>query len=189
MHKPALILIKHAMPEIDPARPAREWPISEDGIASCKPLADALRPYQPVMIAASHEPKATRTGQLVADHLGIPCETRDDLHEHDNTGEPFTSPEDFRASIQRFFAAPDRVVYGRESSHDAGQRMEAALVALVNGHPNQTVAVSSHGRVIASFVRQHNALDVFDFWQRLKLASFAVLSLPDFSLLDVIVPD
>ena len=66
-----LILIKHALPQIDETKPAPDWQLSDSGRASCTHLADALRPYKPDLLITSEESKARENGQLVAEHLQI----------------------------------------------------------------------------------------------------------------------
>ena len=61
-----LILVKHAMPTLEPEVPSRAWHLSDAGRARCLPLAEQIAAYRPVAIAASAEPKATETAQIVA---------------------------------------------------------------------------------------------------------------------------
>src|SRR5437016_3235896 len=81
-----LILVKHAMPALEPDLPSHAWRLSDMGRASCIPLADRLAAYQPTAIAASAEPKATETARIVAGRLGVALEVVADLHENDRTG-------------------------------------------------------------------------------------------------------
>jgi len=57
-----LILIKHALPQINKTQSAPDWQLSDSGRASCAPLAEALRPYKPDLLITSEEPKARETG-------------------------------------------------------------------------------------------------------------------------------
>jgi phosphohistidine phosphatase SixA len=63
-----LILIKHAMPQVDEQKSSADWQLSDRGRASCKPLADASRPYKPDLFITSEEPKARESGQLTAEY-------------------------------------------------------------------------------------------------------------------------
>ena len=42
---PQLVLVKHALPEIVPAVPSREWRLSEEGRIRCRILAEKLGQY------------------------------------------------------------------------------------------------------------------------------------------------
>ena len=103
-----LILVKHAMPEIIPTLPAREWQLSDSGRLSCLMLAERLSEHRPDVVITSTEPKAIQTGQIVADKLGIMCEIGDNLHEHERHNESFSNRENFETTIAEFFSHPDQ---------------------------------------------------------------------------------
>jgi broad specificity phosphatase PhoE len=64
-----LILIRHAMPEIDPQVPSELWHLGDEG----RTAARSLRPLvtQPAYYVASTEPKALETLQEVAGDLNV----------------------------------------------------------------------------------------------------------------------
>ncbi|MBI3997512.1 MAG: histidine phosphatase family protein, partial [Armatimonadetes bacterium] len=107
-----LILIKHSLPKIVPDVPANQWRLSGEGRQRCEALADRLKAYHPDVIVTSVEPKAQETAEIVAERLGIPLETLPDLHEHDRSGVPFFTPEQFEAAVAGFFAQPAKPVLG-----------------------------------------------------------------------------
>jgi broad specificity phosphatase PhoE len=76
-----LILIKHALPEIDPERPAPEWHLGDTGRAQAETLAEQLRAYAPQRVLTSVESKAHETGEIVANQLGLTCDTVTSIHE------------------------------------------------------------------------------------------------------------
>jgi broad specificity phosphatase PhoE len=191
MHK--LILIKHSLPEMISALPARSWLLSETGRRRCKPLADMLAIHQPDVIITSVEPKALETGQIVASLLDKPCETAPGLHEHDRSNESFGTQEQFQASVAEFFARPGKLVFGLETADQAHHRFSQALTGVLEQHPAQNVALVAHGTVITLFVARSVGLrfspalvgEPFAFWQRLGLPSFVLLARPGFDILDV----
>ena len=67
-----VVLVKHASPILDSSRPAREWRLGEEGEAQSRRLADRLRAFSPLRLVASPEPKAFKTGQVVAAELDLP---------------------------------------------------------------------------------------------------------------------
>src|SRR5579885_2855921 len=81
-----LILIKHALPAVVPAIPASQWVLSDEGRRRCAAVVARLaRVVAPATIAASDEPKARETAQLLAAQLGFDGALRidHDLREHE----------------------------------------------------------------------------------------------------------
>lgn len=182
-----LILIKHAMPDVVPGKPASTWLLSDDGKRACRPLAERLRIHTPEFIVTSTEPKANETGLRVSSILGIPFESAPDLHEHRRDTVPYhDSAEEWHASIARFFNQPDDVVLGEESAAQAGDRFAGAIEQVVQRHPERTVAIVSHGTVISLYVARIAGVDPFPLWQRLGLPSFVVLSGPDRETVEIV---
>lgn len=128
---PELILVKHSLPEIVPAMPASQWRLSETGRLKCSILAGRLAVHHPDVVVASSEPKAAETGQIIANLLGRPFATAEELHEHDRGNVGFLSGEHFEAAIARFFENPQSLVLGRETADQAHQRFAAAIEVII----------------------------------------------------------
>lgn len=173
-----LVLVKHAMPTLVPGVPAASWTLSDAGRRACAPLAARLAEHDSAVIVTSTEPKAAETGRLVAAALNLPDSTAPGLHEHDAGETPLLGETAWRATIARFFAEPDALVFGRETAAQAGQRFAEAVAAAVDGHATGTTVIVAHGRVISLFVAQTNPVDPFALWGELGLPSFVVLSWP-----------
>ena len=175
-----LILIKHAAPEVVPNVSSEQWHLSERGRASCAALAEALRPHRPDAIVSSEEPKAQETAELVAGHLGVPWATAPGLHEHDRRGVPHMRSGEFISHVELMFRRHDERVLGHESADEALRRFRDALRDVLARHPEETVAVVSHGTVIALYVAEHaDEHTAFELWRKLGLPSFVVLSRPE----------
>ena len=181
---PNLILVKHASPEVVAELPAEQWRLSEQGRSSCPRLAEALRPYEPAVVVSSAEPKASETGELLARALSIPFHTAPNLHEHDRSNVPHLRSGEFISLMEVLFRRPEQLVLGRETAAGALKRFANALDDVLERHggEDKTVAVVSHGTVIALFLARHGAGAGFDLWRKMKLPSFAVLRLPGFAL-------
>ena len=173
---PTLILVRHSIPAIDPARSADQWSLSAEGRQRCAPLADRLAQHHPGVIVTSVEPKAVETARLVAEGL----------HEHDRRGVPFESRAAFEAAVARFFAEPARLVFGNETADGAHARFAAAVAVVLARHPGENVAVVTHGTVMTLFVARANRLEPFAFWRQLGLPALVVLSRPGFEGLHVV---
>lgn len=172
-----ILLIKHAMPLIQPQIPAPHWRLSDAGRDACAALAAALTPYAPEVIVTSEEPKAVETGEHTANYLSVPVMTRAGFHEQDNSGEIYEKEvSDWHAKVWAMFAQRHEVVYGVESAEAAAQRFEAALREVMAHLPGKRLAVVAHGRVITAFVTRYTPeIDAFDLWRSLSLPSFVVL--------------
>ena len=173
-----LLLIKHSLPELAPAVPAAAWQLSAVGRARCAPLAAAIAAYQPEVIFASTEPKATATADLLAGPLGLAYTVAPNLHEHERHTTPWLTAAAFAAQVARCFAEPAALVMGEETADQAHRRFAGAVDALVAAHPNRTLAVIAHGTVISLYVARATGCAPFPLWQQLGLPAFVVLSLP-----------
>ena len=180
-----LLLVKHALPDIRPNVPAREWRLGERGRAQSARLAEALRPYSPGVVISSDEPKAAETGRIVAEALGLPYRAAPGLNEHDVTGEPYLDdPAAFEAAVKSLFGVPERRVFGSESANEALRRFSGAVETALEPYPEENVVLVAHGRVNTLFVAAHNDVEPFAFWQSWRLGTFTVLSRPEYGLLE-----
>ena len=181
-----LLLVRHSLPHIDPNRPANEWSLSEEGRRRCQPLAARLSTYRPDAIVSSLEHKAIETAEIVAGRLGLSVATALDLHEHDRRTAPHLSAEQFEASVAALFAHPAQRVFGAETADQAHRRFAQAVEKVARDRAGQTVAIVAHGTVITLFVSRLTGSDPLAFWKHLGLPSFVVLSLPEWTLQEVV---
>ncbi|MEL6822271.1 MAG: histidine phosphatase family protein [Calditrichota bacterium] len=173
---PNIILIKHAMPEILQSEPAKNWVLSEAGIASCNALADAFAGYEIQQLFSSREIKAVQTAEIVGEQLGLVNTPIADLHENDRNGFPFfENPEDWKQQFREFFANPGQRIIGNESAEEALARFEKAVRDLIRKHADESLAIVAHGTVITLLVAAYHDIEPFEFWASLELPSFVVL--------------
>jgi broad specificity phosphatase PhoE len=183
---PNLILIKHSMPDLVPTMRPNQWHLSAEGQARCRSLAERLAPYAPQALYTSDEVKAMETGRLIGPALGLAPTEHPNVHENEREGVDFPEWSVIENGIRQFYAVPDRIVFGSESADHAYERFDAALQALLGVHPDQTVAVVTHGTVIANWVARKTRTDPYDLWKRLSPPGFVVLSRPDLQLVAVV---
>ena len=182
-----LILVKHSLPRVAPDYTAAEWHLSDVGQTRCVLLAEQLRSYDISMLVASPEPKAAETAELVGQRLGLTVEVVNCLQEHDRSDVPFyESHDDFKEVVKRLFDRPDELVMGRETAIQTRTRFERALDDVLANHPTGNIAVVTHGTVMSLYVGQLAGTDAYDFWRRLGLPSFTVLSLPDLRIVETV---
>lgn len=183
---PRLILVKHAQPEIVTGRPPSQWRLSDEGRRSCLTLATRLAAYHPARVVTSPEKRAHETAQRVAQKLGVPLLVNDRLFEHRRDTVPFLPKEQFRQAIQEMMQKPEWRVFGEESAAESLARFSGAIWRLVEQYPSQTLAVVSHGTVIALFAAACCHLEPFELWSRLGMPAFLVLRTPEMVIEDVV---
>ena len=183
-----LILVKHAMPQVDVDTPAHLWRLRPEGAAAAGTLAlRLLARYQPSKVVASVEPKATETGSIIAERLRLPFATTEGLHEHDRRTVGFLGRAKFAARIHDLFAYPEQVVFGSESASDALMRFATAVDrAIAEDDSGGDVVVVSHGTVISLFVATRSDVDGENLWATLGLPSYVSLELPNHRIVEIV---
>lgn len=173
-----LILVKHALPAINPSQPSHAWRLGDAGRHGAYALAAHLAPYLPARLSCSPEPKASGTADVLGAALGLPPMIIAGLEEHHRATVDYLGREEFQQAVAAFFAAPDQLVFGEETADAAYARFGAAVDALIAGAPNETQIVVAHGTVIALFASRRAGVEPVPLWRRLGLPSFVVLELP-----------
>ncbi|MDY6876012.1 MAG: histidine phosphatase family protein [Chloroflexota bacterium] len=144
-----LYLIRHARAQMM-GDAAERWPLSEQGRREAGVLArqDFWREVE--LIFSSPEPKAVQTAEPAARRWGIPLVTVDCLYE---LRRPRLVP-DYETVIARLFAEPEISIAGLETAAQAAERVTRCIKELVAIHPEQTLAVVSHGLLATLFLAQ-----------------------------------
>ncbi|MEM7738204.1 MAG: histidine phosphatase family protein [Deinococcota bacterium] len=179
-----LILIRHAETRQDPNVSSHEWQLTASAYDACAQLANELREDELQRIVTSNEFKATETGRVMAEQLGIPVSQADNLHEHAREGFPYVAPDVFFNTLHRFFDNPNVLVFGQETANQAAVRFEKGVQQVLETHPHDKLAIVSHGTVMSLFVAKHNPIDSFTFWRALTMPHMVRLSVPEFKLLE-----
>ncbi len=177
--KDMLILIRHSLPAIDPALPARQWQLSEEGRQRCELLGARLEPFGLARLITSTEPKAIQTGEILAQRLAIPCGVAEGLHEHLRECLPWMDRDQFLESAVTFFARPASLVWGQETALQADERFGRAVASTLAAYPRQNLAIVTHGTVMALYLAPLLGVDAFKFWQGLSLPDFVALARPE----------
>lgn len=180
-----LILVKHAIPEVDPAVPARKWRLSEEGRVGSRTLGEELDRFDLDLVVSSDEPKAVETAEIAAEALDVPIEIVEGLHEHERGNAGFLEKERFERSVERFFSRPADPVFGEETADQAHDRFSKAVNGLLDRFRCEKIAIVTHGTVLSLFVSRISDIEPFALWKRLSLPSWVALSRPDFRVVDV----
>ena len=184
---PALILVRHAAPTVDPARPPATWELSASGTAAAHQLGRRLAPYAPYRVVSSPEPKARATAHCLLAAAGRGFSINDGLREHVRRDAPYLDAVTFAATIARLLTTPDTLVYGEESGAAARARFAAAVAAELDATPADTsLVIVGHGTVISLYLAHIAGIDPVAFWQTLGMPAYAVLARPSLTLLTVV---
>jgi broad specificity phosphatase PhoE len=168
---------------VDPDRPTSEWSLSAEGVSRCETIASELERFLPAVMFSSPETKAVETAQHVGLHLGIEFSVREGLCEHRRPA-VFLPQSEFHDSIRGFFAVPDSIVYGSESSNDVAKRIEAEVRRALVEHPEGNILMVTHGTAMTSFTSYHTDADAYSLWQSLDLPAHIAFGLPSFDIVD-----
>ena len=172
-----LILIKHATPVKDPARPSHEWELSDIGREQAIRLAKDLQAQDVAidLVFTSEEPKAAETGQIIAAEFDRPMHVVTELAEHDRSNVPVMQTREFISSVAQFFKEPNRLALGRETARDAKARITRAIDHIMSENEGKHVAIVSHGTVIALFAAELLEEDPFQLWRQMGLPSYLAI--------------
>jgi broad specificity phosphatase PhoE len=181
-----LVLVKHSLPELDPARPPSQWALSDEGRERCALLLEHLAPYRGAALYSSAERKALETAQLIQPAIGESPLVDEDLSEHRREQVSIVSREEFQERVRAMFASPDELVFGEETATEAMSRFSQAVLRLVSAHPGRDSVIVTHGTVISLFVAGCGGFDPFPFWRRLGLPAVVFMELPQLRLMDTV---
>lgn len=176
-----LLLVRHSNPAVRPNVPARDWSLSDRGVARARQLALGLELERASSIHSSVEPKALETATALRHVWQLPVKPVQGLHEHDRSNEPLLSRPAFERRLRDCFERPTVVAFGRESADEARRRFTVAITRLLIGDRGDVVVVT-HGTVLALYVAAVTGQDPYAFWRRLDMPCAVTLTLPELKL-------
>lgn len=142
-------------------------PLNAAGFQQARQLASNLKVLnlpRPRVYASTYL-RARQTAQPIAEALGIPLHTLENVHEVDTgafVGRPYAHMDEFEHEM----TAPDGA-YGfpnGESLVAAGERFHAALEG-IRPQPGETVLIVSHGAVLVAVLAKLLGLDPRETWR------------------------
>lgn len=184
----SIILVKHAMPELDGSLPSKEWKLGEKGLKQAQKFANFVRDNLDVdpVIYSSSETKAIDTAKILAETLSLTHKVNPALGEFDRPALSIVSEEDHFDRNEPLFTNPDKAYLGSESANTALERFESAIQEIIKEPLEDERLVVTHGTVMSLFLDKYNEeLEGFDIWKKLGCPSYAVVSLPDFKVLEL----
>jgi 2,3-bisphosphoglycerate-dependent phosphoglycerate mutase len=167
-----LVLVRHAQSAPDPSLAERDWPLSELGRRQAAELAPVLQELGVDALASSPFVRAIDTLTPYANAAGLSIDVDEDLRERALGGwlPDLAQVED---AIRRMHADLDFCLAGGETGRACIARFEAALARVVAANPGRTIAVGSHGGVVAHLLArqaeaQLNEPLAGEFWRRIR---------------------
>ena len=170
-----LILIRHALPNIDPETPSEDWSLSAAGREAAARLAVPIANYRPKLVLSGPEAKVIGTAEIIAEQLGIGTQLVPALAEHRRRSAPYVSTAEFESAVCRLFDNPSEVVFGEESADVAYQRFATAIDRELAARGEDTVFVVSGGTVISLFVSRRARISPLPLWRRLGMPTVLAL--------------
>ncbi len=146
--------LSHPQVQVDPAVPVPEWGLSEAGRVRLAGLAGADWLARIAHIVSSDERKAIETAEALrpmtqADRVYV----LPGFHENDRSATGFLPPEEFEATADAFFAAPESSIRGWERAADAQRRIVAAVDGVLAAERGNVLFVGHGG--VGTLLKSH----------------------------------
>lgn len=144
-------------------------PLSEEGCQQAEKLGKRLATEKIAVVYASDLGRATHTAKVIADQHQLSVNLLPALREI-NFGlwEGKTYPElskDYNETVRELFTTPaDLQIPQGETFRQVKERAYAAILDIVQKHPEETIAVVSHGGTIRAILCAVLDLDLNKLW-------------------------
>ncbi len=172
-----LVLIRHALPDIDYGKSPASWPLSASGRAASRALAADLREFGFAELVSSEEPKAAETACEIAGSLGIGWRTAPGLQEHVRDPLPYFGPDEWHELVRAFFDHPDDLIFGRETANEAKERFSRPVDDVVHSTNARSIAIVTHGTVLSLYAAARTGKPPYSIWAKLGIPDYVVLEL------------
>ena len=139
--------LTHPQVQIDPHVPVQSWHLSAIGAARVQALIAAGWLAGTTVVVSSAEQKALETAEPLAAALGVPLETRAEMHENDRSATGFLGSVEFASVANEFFAHPNQSIRGWERAVDAQVRIVREAEAVLSRQHEGDVLFVGHGAV------------------------------------------
>jgi broad specificity phosphatase PhoE len=144
----SLVFITHPEVVIDPDQPVPEWPLNATGRSRMERFAGLLAHRDVSAVYASTERKARDGAAIVAERLGLPYLTHEDLGENDRSSTGYIAPPEFWEVVRAFFGRPHESIRGWERAVDAQARIVNAVSRILReDETSGDIVIVSHGGV------------------------------------------
>ncbi len=161
------MLIRHAEPVPQTGLgEENERPLSAAGREAARRLAADLAGVGITAVYSSPYPRAVQTVEPLAAALGLDIAVIDDLRERLLSPDPLP---DWEEHCRSSWAEPGYAPAGGESGAVAQARVVRAIGEIAARHRGETVAVASHGNLIALALAADEPAVGYDFWRAMPM--------------------
>ena len=175
-----LYLIRHARAQMT-GDAADRWTLSEEGRRQAGVLAHQDFWRDVGCIYSSPEPKALQTARPAARRWDIPLAVADELRE-------LRRPRlilDYETTIEQVFANPLESISGLEPATQAAHRVTRCVREMTEEHPGQTLAVISHGLIMALILaRLENRFPTMHDWRSIPFTGLKAIDTQQWQHID-----
>ena len=178
-----LLLIRHAVTEMTGKRlygRSEGIAISELGTEQAASLAERMAEVRVDALYSSPLERCLQTARPIEDACGVKLRKLEGVIEIDYgqwTGRPFTSLRRLKLWREFHGGTPSTPRFpGGETLAEAQRRAITAIEALVERHPKETVAVVTHGDIVALVLAHYAGIHI-DLFQRLEVAPASVTAI------------
>ena len=178
-----LLLVRHALTDLTGKRlygRSEGIPLSDRGREQAKALAARFEDVPLDALYTSPLDRCEETAAPIAEATGLEARPLPGVLEIDYgewTGRPFTSLRRLKLWKEFHGGTPSAPRFpGGETLAEAQRRAVTAVAELSERHPKETVAVVTHGDVVALILAHYAGIHI-DLFQRLEIAPASVTSI------------
>jgi broad specificity phosphatase PhoE len=173
----SLYFLRHAATKVNLSKPAREWPITKNGVILAKELATSEKFSEINGIIHSSEVKAKQTAEAFAEGLDIQMYQLSGLDELARNHEGRLNDEEYRERVHRALSEPENGVLGWESANSALKRFEDAVKKVDIMFHQKNVLIVSHGLVLTLYFCKLKGLQgiAYERWKQLKFLAWGLV--------------
>jgi 2,3-bisphosphoglycerate-dependent phosphoglycerate mutase len=164
-------LVRHAHAEWEPDE---NRSISTRGQVDAIRAAEVLSSYEITRIYSSPFRRAKQTITPLADRLNLPIHIEPDLRERKLSEHQVG---EFFQAVEMTWRDPSFHHPGGESNTTAQQRGVAVILRSQAQHPDEHVALSTHGNLLALVLQHFEPSIDYDFWKNLTMPDIYRLNL------------
>ena len=147
-------------------QPDEQQRLSAQGRRDAERVANLLHTFPVAAVYASPYPRAAETVEPLARRLGHPVRIEDGLHERRLSA---GCVPDFERAVRRAWEHPDDALPGGEPNRVARERVLAVVERLRARHPNEHLALGTHGSLMALLLHHFDPRFGFADWERMSM--------------------
>ncbi|RDU36872.1 histidine phosphatase family protein [Neobacillus piezotolerans] len=175
-----IYFVRHAHTEYTPDELGR--PLSVRGKKDAERVAELLKNKNISVVLSSPYMRAVETVAGVAKAIGTEIKTIEGFRERLLSGQ---SVDDFSTAIQKVWKDEEFAWEGGESNKDAQARGVAALNHVLDIYKGETIAIGTHGNIMAIIMNHFSEEYGFEFWNNLEMPDIYKLSFEGLELAEV----